>query len=220
MPQVSALASCASRADTPMVPMPVRLAFPVSRSLMMFCTSAGGVQSLRENASGTGNCSGLYMSQYLPGGLNGWCGSGNDTIRKNGSSSLVLVEIGAGAVAEERGGVKLLRDRGAIGLRHRVVVRQAVLRPEQRPAPSDRAHRASGRSRRPARRHARGPASHDRSRRTACAPARPAWSSSAGVSCSYFGSVRWSRSDCVRPADGSWKPVARRRPLDDRIPVA
>ena len=131
MPQVSALASCASRADTPMVPMPVRLALPLSRSLMMFCTSAGGVQSLRENASGTANCSGLYMSQYLPGGLNGWCGSGNDTIRKNGASPSALVEIGAGALAEERRGVKLLRDRGAIGLRHAVVVRQAVLRPEQ-----------------------------------------------------------------------------------------
>ena len=44
---------------------------------------------------------------------------------------LGLVEIGAGALAEERGGVKLLRDRGAIGLRHAVVVRQAVLRTEQ-----------------------------------------------------------------------------------------
>ena len=71
MPQVSALASWASRADTPIVPIPVRLAFPASRSLMMFWTNAGGVQSLRENASGTGNCSGLYKSQYLPGGLNG-----------------------------------------------------------------------------------------------------------------------------------------------------
>ncbi len=36
MPAVSALASCASRADTPMVPMPVRLALPLSRSLKTF----------------------------------------------------------------------------------------------------------------------------------------------------------------------------------------
>ena len=42
-----------------------------------------------------------------------------------------VVEIGLGAIAEERAGVELLRDRGAIGLRHRVVVRQRVLWTEQ-----------------------------------------------------------------------------------------
>ncbi len=71
MPQVSARASCASRTDTLMVFMPSSLAVPASRSAMMLRTSGGGVQSLRLNASGTANCSGLYISQYLPGGLNG-----------------------------------------------------------------------------------------------------------------------------------------------------
>ena len=33
-----------------------------------------------------------------------------------------------------------------------------------------------------------------------------AWSSIAGVSCSYFGSSRWSRSDWRSAGDGSWKP--------------
>src|SRR2546430_1163081 len=89
MPQVSACASCASRADTLMLFMPLRLALPVSRSAMMLRTSGGGSQSLRLNASGIANCSGLYISQYLPGGLNGWCGSGNDTMRKNGRSASV-----------------------------------------------------------------------------------------------------------------------------------
>ena len=131
MPQVSALASCASRADTPIVFMPARLALPASRSAMMLRMSGGGVQSLRENASGTGNCSGLYMSQYLPGGLKGWCGSGNDTIRKNGASASWSCKISLRAVAEERRCVKLLGDRGPIGLRHRVIVRQAVLGPQQ-----------------------------------------------------------------------------------------
>ena len=186
--------------------MPVRLALPASRSLMMLETSAGGVQSLRWNASGTGNCSGLYMSQYLPGGLNGWCGSGNDTIRKNGAVVVGLVEIGAGAVAEERGGVKLLGDRGAIGLRHRVVVRQAVVRARAASLPWDRARRASGRSRRPARRRGPAPRSHGRSRRTASAPARRASSSSPASP------ARISARPDGRAAPASARPTARGSP--------
>ena len=42
-----------------------------------------------------------------------------------------FVEIGAGALAQERRGVKLLGDRRAIGLRHLVVVRQAFFGPSR-----------------------------------------------------------------------------------------
>src|SRR5439155_475113 len=149
MPQVSARASCASRADTLIVFMPSSLAVPASRSAMTLRTSGGGVQSLRLNASGTAKCSGLDVSQYWPGGLNGGCGWGNDTVRKNGcpTSPAVTRAVACAprkAVGESWAGrcsFVVRRAGGEVLQVARADERGAVLRIAQQPDEGDCLHR-------------------------------------------------------------------------------
>ena len=150
MPQVSALASCASRADTPMVPMPVRLALPALALLDDVLHQRRRRPVVARERLRHRKLLGLVHVPVFARRIERMVRIGKRHHQEERRVVLGVVEIGAGALAEERRGVKLLRDRGAIGLRHRVVVRQAVLRSEQRSSPWDRARRASGRSRRPA----------------------------------------------------------------------
>ena len=92
IPQVSAQASLASRSETAKSDWLLVTASPASRRSRAQRTCGGGSALAAKEASSVMS-SGSYMPQYLPGGVKGWCGSGNDAIAKNGASPLSLAWV-------------------------------------------------------------------------------------------------------------------------------